>query len=144
MGLLLLAGVLGKSKKNVKSLWRSSSLESTIFTATMSRNRFEQIISCLRFDDKATREERKRIDKFTAIHEIWTDFQNNLRTCYTPGSSLTIDERLLGFREECPFRQYIPKKPDKYVLKFWLCVDSNSYYVFDAFPYVGRQPDQQR
>ncbi|CAF4149232.1 unnamed protein product, partial [Rotaria sp. Silwood2] len=45
---------------------------------------------------------------------------------------------------ECPFRQYIPKKPDKYGLKFWLRVDSNSYYVFDAFPYVGRQPDQQR
>jgi len=29
-------------------------------------------------------------------------------------------------------------------LKLWLCVDSNSYYVFNAFPYIGRQPDQQR
>ena len=36
------------------------------------------------------------------------------------------------------------KKPDKYGLKFWLCVDTDSHYVFNAFPYVGRQPNVQR
>ncbi|CAF2739808.1 unnamed protein product [Rotaria sp. Silwood2] len=102
----------------------------------------DEVIS--RFDDKATREERKRTDKFAAIREIWTDFQDNLRTCYTSGSSLTIDEQLLGFRGKCPFRRYISKKPDKYGFKFWLCVDTNAYYVFNAFPYVGRQLDQER
>ena len=29
-------------------------------------------------------------------------------------------------------------------MKLWLCVNSNSYYVFNAFSYIGRQPDQQR
>lgn len=57
---------------------------------------------------------------------------------------VTIDEQLLGFRGKCPFRQYIPSKPDKYGIKFWCCVDVNSYYIFDAFPYVGRQADEQR
>ncbi|CAF5135014.1 unnamed protein product, partial [Rotaria sp. Silwood1] len=70
IGLLLLAGLLGQSKKNLKSLWRRSPLESPIFKATMSRSRFEKVISCLRFDDKTTREDRKRTDKFAAIHEI--------------------------------------------------------------------------
>ena len=144
IGLWLIAGLLGKSKKDIKSLWRNSPLASPMFTATMARNRFQQIISCLRFDDKITREERKRIDKFAAIREIWTDFQDNLRTCYTPGSLLTIDEQLLGFRGKCPFRQYIPKNPDRYGLKFCLCVDANSYYVCNSFPYVGRQPGQDR
>ena len=116
---------------------------SSIFTATMSRNPFQQIMSCLRFVDKATREERKRADKFATIRER-TDFQDNLRTCYTPGSALTIDEQLLGFKGKCPCYQYIPRKPDKYGLKHWLCVDTNSYYVFNAFHYVGRQPDQER
>ncbi|CAF3892955.1 unnamed protein product [Rotaria sp. Silwood1] len=121
-GLLLLAGLLGKSKTNLKCLWRRSPLESPIFKAVMSRSRFEEIMSCLRFDDKTTREERKRTDKYAAIREIWSDFQNNLTMCYTPGAY----------------------KPDKYGLKFWLCVDVESYYVFNAFPYIGRQPDQQR
>lgn len=144
IGLLLLAGLLGESKKNLRTLWRTSPLESPIFKATMSRNRFEKIMSCLRFDDKTTREERKQTDKFAAIREIWSDFQDNLKACYMPGSYLTIDEQLLGFRGKCPFRQFIPKKPDKYGMKFWLCVDAESYYVFNAFPYIGRQPDQQR
>jgi hypothetical protein len=77
IGLLLLAGLLGKSKKNLKSLWRRSPLESPIFKATMSRSRFERIISCLRFDDKTIIEDRKRTDKFAAIREIWSYFQEN-------------------------------------------------------------------
>ncbi|CAF1514241.1 unnamed protein product [Rotaria sordida] len=144
IGLLLLAGLLGKSKIDLKCLWRRSPLESPIFKATMSRSRFQNIISRLRFDDKITREERKRTDKFTAIRKIWSYFQDNLQICYRPGSNVTIDEQLLGFRGKCPFRQFMPKKPDKYGLKFWLCVDAGSRYVFNAFPYIGRQPTEQR
>jgi hypothetical protein len=75
IGLLLLAGFLGKSKTDLKCLWRRSPLESLIFKATMSRSCFQNIISYLRFDDKTTREERKRTDKFAAIREIWSYFQ---------------------------------------------------------------------
>ncbi|CAF3941954.1 unnamed protein product [Adineta steineri] len=144
IGLLLLAGLMGKSKKSIKSLWNRNPLESPIFRATMSRNRFETILSTIRFDNKITREERKQTDKFAAFREIWSDFRENSKKCYSPGLCITIDEQLLGFRGKCPFRQYIPSKPDKYGIKFWLCVDVDSYYVFDAFPYVGRQPNEQR
>ncbi|CAF1271559.1 unnamed protein product, partial [Didymodactylos carnosus] len=144
IGLLLLGGLMGKSKKSIKSLWNRSPLESPIFPATMLRNRFETIISSIRFDNKTTREERKRTDKFAAFREIWTDFRENLKKCYNPGLHVTLDEQFLGFRGKCPFRQYIPSKPDKYGIKFWFCVDVNSYYMFDAFPYIGRQPNEQR
>ena len=70
IGILLFAGLLGNSKKSIKSLWRTSPLQSPIFKATMSRNRFEKILSCLRFDDKATREERRKTDKFAPIRKI--------------------------------------------------------------------------
>ena len=144
IGLLLLAGLLGKSRTDLKCLWRRSPLESSIFKATISRSRFQKIIACLRFDDKKTREERKKTDKFTAIREVWSYFQDNMQKCYRPGSNITIDEQLLGFRGKCPFRQYMPKKPDKYGLKIWLCVDVDSHYVFNAFPYLGRQPTEKR
>jgi hypothetical protein len=91
IGLLLLAGLLGKSKTDLKCLWRRSPLESPIFKATMSRSRFQNIISCLRFDDKRTREERNQTDKFAAFREIWSYFQDCLQTYYTPGSNVTID-----------------------------------------------------
>ncbi|CAF1150639.1 unnamed protein product [Didymodactylos carnosus] len=144
IGLLLISGLRGKSRKSIKSLWARSPLESPVFRATMSRNRFETIASCLRFDDKTTREERKNTDKFAAIREIWSDFQNYLYKCYSVGYFVTIDEQLVGFRGKCPFRQFIPKKPDKYGIKLWLCVDAYSYYVYDAVPYTGQQPGQDR
>jgi hypothetical protein len=144
IGLLLLGGLLGKSKTDLKCLWRRSPLESPIFKATMSRSSFQKIIACLRFDDKTTREERKKTDKFAAIREVWSYFQDNLQKCYTPGSNVTIDEQLLGFRGKCPFRQYMSKKPDKYGLKLWLCVDVDTHYVFNGFPYLGRQPMEER
>lgn len=81
IGLLLLGGLMGKSKKSINSLWNRSPLESPIFRATMSRNRFETVISSIQFDNKITREERKRTDKFAAFREIWTDFQENLKKC---------------------------------------------------------------
>ncbi|CAF3579688.1 unnamed protein product [Rotaria sp. Silwood1] len=144
IGLLLLADLLGKSKTDVKCLWRRSPLESPIFKATMSRSRFQKIIAHLRFDDKNTREERKKKDKFAAIREVWSYFPDNLQKSYIPGYNVTIDEQLLGFRGKCPFRQYMPKKPDKYGLKLWLCVDVDSHYVFNASPYLGRQPMEKR
>ena len=53
--LLLLAGLLGKAKADLKCLWRRSPIESPMFKATMSRSRFQQTIACLQFDDKKPR-----------------------------------------------------------------------------------------
>lgn len=44
-----------------------------------------------------------------------------------------------GFRGKCPFRQYIPSKPDKYGMKiFWAC-DSATAYPLGAIPYMGKE-----
>ena len=48
------------------------------------------------------------------------------------------------FRRNCRFHQYMPKKVTKYEMKFWLYVDANSYYVLNAVPCIGGQPDQER
>lgn len=38
------------------------------------------------------------MDKFTAIRELWSAFQNNLKKYYSVGSFVTVDEQLVGFR----------------------------------------------
>lgn len=57
---------------------------------------------------------------------------------YIPGSEVTIDEQLLGFTGRCPFRMYIPNKPDKYGIKFPMMCDATSKYMIDADPYIAQ------
>jgi len=108
------------------------------FVATMSRRRFEFLISCLRFDDGSTREERKLETKFAAISEIWEMLIENCKSMYKPSSYVTIDEQLLAFRGRCPFKMYLPSKPCKYGIKTVMMCDNANKYMIDALPYWGK------
>ncbi|GBP32577.1 PiggyBac transposable element-derived protein 4 [Eumeta japonica] len=110
----------------------------TRYISVMSRERFDFLLNCLRFDDKSTRDERKAQDKFAPIREWWEVFIQICRDSYKAGSYLTIDEQLLGFRGRCPFRMYIPSKPNKYGLKILMLCDSKTNYMLNAMPYVGK------
>jgi hypothetical protein len=92
----------------------------------MSAERFNFLIKCLRFDDKETRAIRQRDDKFAPIRELWQALIVNFQRWYTPGSYITVDEQLVGFRGRCPFRMYIPNKPNKYGIKLVMAADVNS------------------
>ena len=39
----------------------------------------------------------------------------------------------------CPFIQYIPPKPAKFGIKFWMLCDATTYYVLRAFSYAGKE-----
>jgi hypothetical protein len=53
VGILILCGVLKKCKEPVYELWAVKSLYyRPVFPATMSRDRFFQILRCLRFNDE--------------------------------------------------------------------------------------------
>lgn len=116
----------------------------TIFKACMSAERFNFIVKCLRFDDKSTRDARRSKDKFAPIRELWQNLIHNFKKWYTPGSYITVDEQLVGFRGRCPFRMYIPNKPNKYGIKLVMAADVNSKYVIDAIPYLGKGTDVQK
>ena len=127
----------------MKSLWSSSEGRS-VFTATMSRNRFTEIQKYLHFDNRATREHRQAIDKLAAFQDFWMLFQAQLPKYYIPGTDLCVDEQLVAFRGRCSFKQYIPSKPAKYGLKIWWCCDTQTSYPLKGDIYLGRQPGEQR
>jgi hypothetical protein len=110
----------------------------------MSLKGFKQILRFCRFDNKNTREERRATDKLASIRDIWTMFVGMLRKYYSPGTDITVDEQLVPFRGQCPFRQYIPSKPAKYGIKVWWCCDSATSYPLNAEVYLGRQPNEAR
>ncbi|CAG4990278.1 unnamed protein product [Colias eurytheme] len=80
--------------------------------------------------------ELRATDAFVPIRKIWEIFINHCRSNYIPGPYVTIDEQLLGFRGRCPFRMYIPNKPNKYGIKIVMTCDSATRYMIDAMPYA--------
>lgn len=137
LGLLLLSAA--KKDNHLTSLELfDPTFSGTRYISVMSRERFDFLLNCLRFDDKSTRNDRKAQDKFAPIRELWEMFIQICRDSYKAGSYVTIDEQLLGFRGRCPFRMYIPSKPNKYGLKILMLCDAKTNYMLNAMPYVGK------
>ena len=82
--------------------------------------------------------ERLQTDKFALISEIWNRFISNSQACYKPYENSSIDEQLFPTKARCRFTQYIPSKPYKFGIKFWLAVDVQTKYILNGFPYMGK------
>nr|CAH7714948.1 unnamed protein product [Callosobruchus chinensis] len=137
VGLLIFSGAQKDNHLNTREMF-DSKISGSTYKATMSGERFDFLLHNLRFDDKATRAERKNLDRFAPIREIWDELISNCKSSYKPGSYVTIDEQLLAFRGRCPFRMYIPSKPAKYGIKIVMTCDAGTKYMLDAEPYLGK------
>lgn len=114
-----------------------------IFRAIMSEDTFQMITRALRFDDVMSRRQMQSTDKFAPIRDLWNRWEGILSMSFNCHENVTIDEQLVSFRGRCSFRQYMPSKPAKYGLKFWLSVDSKTSYVWKIQPYLGKQRNDQ-
>ncbi|XP_013884959.1 piggyBac transposable element-derived protein 4 isoform X2 [Austrofundulus limnaeus] len=111
---------------------------------TMSRDRYKEIMRYLRFDNKDTRAERVKTDRFAAVSDIWQRLVRNCHQCYIPGQHITVDEQLFPTKVRCPFTQYISSKPDKFGIKFWIAADLETKYMCNAIPYLGKDPSRPK
>ena len=98
----------------------------------MSRNCCREITRFLRFDLRCTKSARWQTDKFALISDIW--FVDNSISCCQPGENITIYEKPFPTKSLCRFIQYMPNKPDKFDMKFWLAVDVEFKYILNAIP----------
>ncbi|XP_073528957.1 uncharacterized protein [Phyllobates terribilis] len=121
-------GISGTNRHSISSIW-CNDWGIPFCKATMSRDRFVEIMRFLRFDEKSTRSERLQTDKFALFSTVWDRFIENCIACYKPGPYITVDEQLFPSKTRCPFTQYMPSKPDKYGHKYWLAVDKRSKYL---------------
>jgi Transposase IS4 len=137
LGLLYLQGVFKSGHEDLRSLWATDGTGRDIFRCTMSLARFSFLLSCLRFDDQTTRQERMRTNKLAPILEIFDAFVENSSSNYSPSPYLTVDEMLIPFRGRCGFRMYIPSKPAKYGLKVQILADARNHYMVQGEVYTG-------
>ena len=138
IGCLIYIGIHKSGNESYEELWSEDDGRPKL-RATMSLNRFKVILKFLRFDDKNTREDRRQRDKLSAFREIWEMFLSRCRMCYSLGPNGTIDEMLVGFRGRCPFRVYMPSKPNRYGIKIWVLADSDTCYFYNAQIYLGKE-----
>uniref|UniRef100_A0A8C1ZSM4 PiggyBac transposable element-derived protein domain-containing protein n=2 Tax=Cyprinoidei TaxID=30727 RepID=A0A8C1ZSM4_CYPCA len=126
---------------SLRDCW-SANLGNPHIIGTMPRNRFQDIMRHLRFDDRSTRSDRAKTDKFAAISSVWGSFVTNCITSYNPGLHITVDEQLFPSKTRCCFLQYIATKPDKFGIKFWVACDLKSKYICNVLPYLGKDPSR--
>ncbi|KAL3988450.1 calpain-15 [Sarotherodon galilaeus] len=139
IGILILAGVYRSKGEATASLWNEENGR-PIFRATMSLETFLKITRVIRFDNRETRAGRRERDKLAAIRDVWDKWVEILPLLYNPGPHVTVDERLVPFRDRCPFRQYMPNKPAKYGIKIWAACDAKSSYAWNMQVYTGKLP----
>lgn len=141
IGLLLLSSITKSNEETMLSMFTKDATGRPYFHATMTYKRFEILIKCLRFDNAATRDERKKTDKAAAISEVFMSVIQNSKNSYSLSECATIDEMLVPFRGRCGFRMFMPAKPHKYGIKIMCMADSKTSYLFDAYIYTGQGSD---
>ena len=137
IALLYARGAYDAKNLDISYLWNKK-WGPPFFSNTMDRNSFAEIMRFIRFDLKNQRSQRLQNDKFALISEIWYPFIENSQNCYKPGPYLTVDEQLFSTKARCRFTQYMPNKPDKFGIKFWLAVDVSSKYIVNGFTHLGK------
>ena len=90
-------GIYNLSGDAVKILF-SETMGLTLFSAVMSKNRFEFLVSNLCFDDSTTRKQRWSWDRFAAFREVFELFNNNCAQYVTPNIYMSLDETLYPMR----------------------------------------------
>ncbi|KAJ8277134.1 hypothetical protein GJAV_G00071830 [Gymnothorax javanicus] len=137
--------VRGTFNKNVEmeSLW-SNEWGMAFFPSTMSRQRYREIMRYLRFDNKNDRQARLQNDKFALISKVWDQFVANCVACYKAGAFVTVDKQLFPSKTRCPFTQFMPNKPDKFGIKFWVAADVETKYMLNITPYLGKEESRPR
>lgn len=141
IGLLYLRGVMNQRNYPFEQLW-SKTYGCPTFNKTMSRQRMREIKKFLRFDRRRDRRRNLQHDKFCLISTVLERFVSNSQRCFRPSASLTIDEQLFPTKTRCRFTQYMPSKPDKFGIKFWILADVPTKYCYNVKPYLGR--DERR
>ena len=104
----------------------------------MKRQDFRKIKRFIRFDKKSKRRQLIVHDKFIMFSWVLERFNENSQKAFIPNYSLTVDEQLFPSKARCPFTQYMPNKPDKFGIKFWVLVDCETKYCLNIKPYLSK------
>ena len=126
--------------KNLVDEWSHRSF-SSIFSSTVSRNRFYLLLAVWQFDDYTNRPTRWKNDRFAAATEFVMKFNENCAKNHVPSPYVSIDETLYPYRGKVGMSQCNPNKPSKYGILYRSLSDVVVPYTYYTLPYAGK-PDE--
>lgn len=132
IGVLIFSGAMKQGGVSYKEIY-SKKFGHPFFRCVMSLKRMKFLLDHLRFDSKLTRAERRLVDKFAAFREIWQTFNINCEKYYAPSEYLTIDDTILDFNGNCPFKV---TKNGVTGLKVMSLCDARTFYFCGGIPYI--------
>ena len=139
LGLLFLMGIVHKPA--IHMYWSKDPLFCTpIFSAVMSRNRFQLLLKFLHFNDNSNMPaaDDPSPDKLFKLRPLLDHLFEKFQQVYVPFHNISIDESLLLWKGKLGFKQYIPLKRARFGVKsFMLCEDSG--YTFSFKIYCGKE-----
>ena len=94
LGLIIARGVIGGRTLPIPSM-RNKLWGCVLFSSTMPRHRFLEIMKYLRFDLKSERKRNIEKDKFCLASFLWNPFIENFQKSFRPNANITVDEQLL-------------------------------------------------
>ncbi|GBP12554.1 hypothetical protein EVAR_10223_1 [Eumeta japonica] len=100
IGMLYYTAIFKENHTHYTCWYSTDGTGREIYRCTMSKNRFETLLNCLRFDDASTRDERRSTDKAAPIPELFDKLIQNCKEVCSIGGYTCIDEMLVSFRGE--------------------------------------------
>lgn len=122
IGLMIWMGLV---QTPLKKCWSTDRLYNIpLPRSTMSRNRFEKLLSNLHFANNETIVKNNRLGKVLPLVDLLTV---NYQKVFSPGKEIVVDETMVPWRGRLVFRQYIPTKSHKYGVKLFKLCSTEGY-----------------
>ncbi len=116
------------------------------FTQYMTRNRFLILLSMMHFNDdrywRRVESKKDNKDKLYKLRPLVNTFGRTFLQ-YTPEREIALDEGGCPFSGRLGFRQYNPKKPNKYSIKTYQVSESRTGYTLVMQVYTGKDSDKE-
>jgi hypothetical protein len=140
---LILMGIVRKPE--IESYWSTSEvLETPFFGKYMPRNRFTAILSNFHVADDIDNPPYDRRNPNNGHNPLaklqpFVDLINRkFQAAFRPDRDISIDEGCCPWKGKLRFRQYNPRKPEKFHIKLYQISESKSGYVFGFKIYTGK------
>ena len=102
LSILYLRAALRVNLMSTSTIWRHESSDD-LFSATMTHSGFKFISRFITFDDKASRTERWKTDKFACMRDLFELMNVGSAKCRYPSPMLSVEETLYPYRRAVVF-----------------------------------------
>ncbi|KAL0869459.1 hypothetical protein ABMA27_007691 [Loxostege sticticalis] len=115
-----------------------------IFKCIMSKDRFANLLKCVRIDGSDSKEAKRENCKLAAISKIFQMFINNCQSLYTTGKHVTVDEVSIPFNEDPPAcLTHHRRKCEKLGFQIMCLCDAKTGYFYNGYIFKGADSDSE-